>query len=116
MTISGSYSLAAGAKSFEGVIGTNPTSVFSTGSFTVNSFNNISGTSYPVGVYDSSDSSFTGTFTATGATLTSITAAINTPGTNSFTGKEDVQYDFTVVHSSTFPANSRITLESPSSA
>ena len=115
MTISGAYSLAAGTKSFEGVVGTNPTSVFTTGAFTVYSFNNISGTDYTVDEYSSSDTSFTGKFSATGATLTSVSVAINTPGTNSITGKEDVQYDFTVVHSSTFPANSIITLGIPAS-
>jgi hypothetical protein len=116
LTITGSYSLAAGTKSFEGIIGTNPTSVFTTGAFTAYSFNTISGTDYAVDEYDISDTSFTGKFSATIATLTSVSVAINTPATNSITGKEDVQYDFTVVHSSTFPANSKITLEIPASA
>ena len=115
LTISGSYALSAGAKSFEGVTGTNPASVFTTGAFTMNSFNNISGTNYAVDVYNSSDTSFTGTFTATAQTLTSIAAAVNTPGTNSITGNENVTFDFTVVHNTEFPAGSIITLTIPSS-
>lgn len=116
LTISGAYALAAGSKSFEGVSGTNPTSVFTTGSFTMNSYNNISSTNYQVDTYDTTDTSFNGTFTATAATLTSITAAINTPATYSYTGLTDVTYDFTVVHTTTFPANSIVTLTIPSSA
>ena len=115
LTISGSYALEAGAKSFEGLSGTNPASIFTTGAFTMNSFNNISGTNYAVDVYNSSETSFTGTFTATTQTLTSITAAVNTPATNSITGFENATFDFTVVHKSSFPAGSIITLTIPSS-
>jgi hypothetical protein len=114
LTIEGSYDLAAGAVSMEGVIGTNPTAVFDTGTFTVNSFNNISSANYAVDQYDSSDTSFTNPFQATAQTLNSVSVAINSAG-NNVTGLTSVQYDFTVSHKSTFPANSIVKLTIPSS-
>ena len=115
ITIIGTYDLAAGAVSFEGLTGTNPNSVFSVGSFTVNSFNTISGADYAVGVYLSSDTSFTGWFTPTTQTLTSVSVSINTPATYSYTGLSNVQYDFTVVHKSTFYSGYKVIITIPSS-
>ena len=114
LTIEGTYALAAGAVSMEGVTGNNPTAVFDTGTFTVNSFNNISSSNYAVDEYDSSDTSFTNPFQATAQTLNSISVALNSAG-NNITGLTSVQYDFTVSHKSTFPANSIVKLTIPTS-
>jgi hypothetical protein len=115
LTIQGTYVLSAGAVSFEGVTGTNPTAVYSIGTFTVNSYNNISSTNYQVDTYSTSDATFTSPFTATAQTLTSIAVEIDTPGTNSITGKTNVQYNFTVVHKSNFAAGSILKLTIPTS-
>jgi hypothetical protein len=113
MTIGGAYILAAGAISFEGITGTNPTAVFDTTTFTVNSFNTISSVDYQVDTYLVSDTSFTNPFQATAQVLTSITVSINTPGTNSITGRTDVQYDFSIVHKSNFAAGALLKLTIP---
>jgi hypothetical protein len=115
ITIGGAYVLAAGAISFEGVTGTNPTAVFNTGTFTVNSFNTISAVNYQVDTYNTGDTSFTNPFRATAQVLTSITVSINTPATNSITGRTDVQYDFSVVHKSNFAAGALLKLTIPTS-
>lgn len=112
LTIEGTYALAAGAVSMEGVTGTNPTAVFDTGTFTVNSFNNISGTNYAVDEYDTTDTSFTNPFQATAQSLNSVSVALNSASDN-VTGATSVQYDFTVSHKSTIPANAIIKLTIP---
>jgi len=113
ITITGSYTLAAGAMSFEGVIGNNPSAVRTVGSFTVNSFNVISSVDYAVNSYLTTDTSFTNPFTTAAQSLNSISVTINTPATNSFTGLTSVQYDFTVSHKSTFPAGSLVKITIP---
>lgn len=109
--MSGTVAVSAGAVSMEGLSGTNPTAVFNTGSFTVNTYNVISSTPYTV----DTSGTFSNPFQATIQTLTSISVSINTPATYSFTGLTDVQYDFTVAHQSTFPAGSIVTLTKPTS-
>jgi hypothetical protein len=116
ITIGGAYVLSAGAVSFEGVTGTNPTAVFDTGAFTVNSYNTISSVNYQVDTYLISDTSFTNPFQATAQVLTSITVSIDTPGTNSITGKTDVQYNFSVVHKSNFASGAILKLTIPTAA
>ena len=116
ITISGNYVLSSGNVSFEGITGTNPSAVYDTGSFTVESNNMITSTGYVVDTYNSSDTSFTNPFRATAQSLTSVDVVINDPVTNSITGKTGVTYDFTVVHKSNFSANSLVLLEIPSSA
>lgn len=115
ITIQGTYALAAGAVSMEGITGNNPTAVFNTGSFTAFSFNVIGGADYGVNQYDNTDTSFTNPFRATAQTLTSVAVSIDTPGTNSITGRTNVQYNFVVKHVSTFPTGSIIRITRPGS-
>ena len=115
ITITGTYDLAAGTVSFEGLAGTNPNAVITIGSFTARSYNTISGTDYAVDVYNA-DSTFSNCFTATAQTLTSVSVAINTPATYSYTGLSNVQYDFTVGHQSTFYSGYQVTITIPSSS
>lgn len=116
LTIEGSYVLPAGSVSFENVIGTNPISVFSTGSFSVNSFNSILSTNYAVDVYNTLDISFTNTFTPSPQILTNIAVSINTPGTNSISGLNNVQYDFVITHKSALLVGNQVKVTIPASA
>ena len=114
ITITGTYDIAAGAVSFEGLAGTNPNAVITIGSFTARSYNTISGTDYAVDVYNT-DSTFSNCFTPTAQTLTSVSVAINSPATYSYAGLSNVLYDFTVGHQSTFYSGYQVTITIPSS-
>lgn len=48
--------------------------------------------------------------------MTSVSVSINTPATYSYTGLTNVQYDFTVVHKSTFYSGYKVTITVPSSS